>query len=44
MLRFLSEMPAGGANEGWMDAWVEERREEVCIPLTAMMECRLDPP
>ena len=37
-------MPAGGANEGWMDAWVDERREEACIPLTAMMECRLDPP
>lgn len=37
-------MSADGANEGWMDGRMEERREEVCISLTAMMECRLDPP
>lgn len=42
MSRFFSEIPVGGVNEEWMDALMDERREELYIPLTAMMECRPD--
>lgn len=40
MLRFFSQTPADGANEGWID----RRGEKPCISLTAMMECTADPP